>query len=559
MDEKASHVTERTSRLWFMYMKMIAIVRKFITSERTSNWHLHLEAMNDMLPYLAAAGHSLYTKSIHIYLQKMSDMHATNPSVHKHFMNGLHAVRRSDRYWAGLSPDLVIEQVLMRSLKTTGGLTRGSGMTETQRIVWALSRPVCGEVNNAMQRLTSVGYTTSEQHKDLSMARKKRDANDVNKLLTFIEDKSPFGNAETLRNIVNGVIATDNVNVDRAEDIGSKILGDMEGKQVLKYTFKKKDQAVAMDSKSKISIDGEDVSIDPLLLFQRLVMVSTQKESIQDAFGYELCGYPPALFEKRNELLKANKPALANALWDLAGDPSDEQTHMEIATFQFVLDGGALLHKIPWETGKTYNAICQNYVAHVKRYGNPVIVFDGYQSGPTPKDGTHRRRIGTKQAQGVQFHENMPLQMKKDEFLSNKENKQRFINLLGKHLEMAGCDVHHAKGDADLLIVKTALVVAKKGWTILVGSDTDLLVLLIHYTTKKHKNIYFQPQAKAGSPIRYLDIKKLQKTLGEKVCRNILFLHAVLGCDTTSRLFVWSWKSCSSFIGKEQPIFCQGS
>jgi hypothetical protein len=42
MDEKASHVTERTGRLWFMYMKMIAIVRKFITSERKSNWHLHL-------------------------------------------------------------------------------------------------------------------------------------------------------------------------------------------------------------------------------------------------------------------------------------------------------------------------------------------------------------------------------------------------------------------------------------------------------------------------------------------------------------------------------------
>ena len=32
-------------------------------------------------------------------------------------------VRRSDRLWAGLSTDLVIEQVLMRSMKTSGGLT----------------------------------------------------------------------------------------------------------------------------------------------------------------------------------------------------------------------------------------------------------------------------------------------------------------------------------------------------------------------------------------------------------------------------------------------------
>ena len=35
---------------------------------------------------------------------------------------------RSDRYWAGFSTDLVIEQVLMRSIKTTGGLTRGRGI-----------------------------------------------------------------------------------------------------------------------------------------------------------------------------------------------------------------------------------------------------------------------------------------------------------------------------------------------------------------------------------------------------------------------------------------------
>ena len=36
----------------------------------------------------------------------------------------------SDRFWAGLSPDIIIEQVLMRGIKTHGGLTRGKGMTE---------------------------------------------------------------------------------------------------------------------------------------------------------------------------------------------------------------------------------------------------------------------------------------------------------------------------------------------------------------------------------------------------------------------------------------------
>jgi hypothetical protein len=44
-------------------------------------------------------------------------------------MDGYPVVRMSDRFWAGLSTDLVIEQMLIRNLKTDIGLTRGLGMT----------------------------------------------------------------------------------------------------------------------------------------------------------------------------------------------------------------------------------------------------------------------------------------------------------------------------------------------------------------------------------------------------------------------------------------------
>ena len=77
---------------------------------------------SDDASVFAAAGHNYYTKSAYIYLQIMKDLPQTHPIVHEHF---LHVVRRSNRYWAGLSTDLIIEQVLMRSLKTSGGLTRG--------------------------------------------------------------------------------------------------------------------------------------------------------------------------------------------------------------------------------------------------------------------------------------------------------------------------------------------------------------------------------------------------------------------------------------------------
>lgn len=99
----------RTARLWLQYMEMCHIVRLFIAAERTGNWALHLETSAAMLPYLAASGHNSYTKSLHLYIQTMKRLPEEHPAVYDQFCKGLHVVRRSDRFWAGLSTDLLIE------------------------------------------------------------------------------------------------------------------------------------------------------------------------------------------------------------------------------------------------------------------------------------------------------------------------------------------------------------------------------------------------------------------------------------------------------------------
>ena len=143
LNNKKESMHMRTAQLWLQYMDMIDILRNFIKAERTGNWRLHLQCVQDMLPYFATSGHRLYAKSAYVYLQMMTALPETHPDVHKKFEEGFHVVRRSNRYWAGLSTDLIIEQVLMRSVKTHGGLTRGKGFTETQRLVWVLSDKRC--------------------------------------------------------------------------------------------------------------------------------------------------------------------------------------------------------------------------------------------------------------------------------------------------------------------------------------------------------------------------------------------------------------------------------
>ena len=153
-----------TASLWLEYSNIIDIIKKLITADRIGDWDLHLEGIKEALPVFAAAGHSNYIKSAYLYLQNMSNLKSTNERVYNYFKNGHFIVRRSNRYWAGLPCDLIIEQVLMRSLKTTGGLTRGSGMSDITRAVWLLSNPIISTYSLTMEETVQVIYTGSEQH-----------------------------------------------------------------------------------------------------------------------------------------------------------------------------------------------------------------------------------------------------------------------------------------------------------------------------------------------------------------------------------------------------------
>ena len=358
----------------------------------------------------------------------------------------------------------------MRSLKTSGGLTRGRGLTETQRLIWILSTPSCAEINSAMQNFTGVTFTTSEQHKETSHARMTKDHSDIQELLQYPVQRNPFSTdgPKSLRNIATGVTAHPTVNCDNAKHVGQQILQSMVGKKVVDYTFKKKNQAVTMDTKSSVMISDEEVTIDPLLLFQRLVTAGTRLDELPNAFRYELCSYPPALFESKDVMRSGNKASSADSLCSTtledAAKPSDQ--------VQYVLDGGALLHKLPWTKGTSWDEILRMYTQYVTRkYGKAIIVFDGYSDLPSTKDCVHKHRSKGCIGAAVHFDETMNLQTKKDEFLSNVQNKQRFINCLGNRLERTGCDVHHARGDADVLVVETAVVCAEQRQTVVVADD----------------------------------------------------------------------------------------
>ena len=136
----------------------------------------------------------------------------------------------------------------------------------------------------------------------------------------------------------------------------------------------------------------------------------------------------------------------------------------------------------------------QTYADYVnKRFPGSVIVFDGYEEVST-KDTTHRRRSKGKKGKKISFNVEMSLCVTKDVFLTDTTNKQRFIALLGDELSKNNCIVYYAKLDADFLIVQKAVETAEYSNTVVLGDDTDLLVLLIYHTKLNHREIFFIPE-----------------------------------------------------------------
>ena len=98
-------------------------------------------------------------------------------------------------------------------------------MSEVQRLVWLMSRPVCLEVNNAIQDLTSVTYATSDQHKEITQSRQERDMKDSQEIISYLHVHNPFDlDDTTLRNIATGLTAGEKINADDAQAVGNKII-----------------------------------------------------------------------------------------------------------------------------------------------------------------------------------------------------------------------------------------------------------------------------------------------------------------------------------------------
>ena len=522
-----------TNKLWLVYLDMVDILHMNLTAERTGNWELYLHSCRCMLPYFAATGHNNYTKSLYWFLQEMQEL---KPTVLQQFKDGFFVVRRTNQYWSAVSPDLCIEQTLMASLKGSSGLTRGRSLTEVSRLVWVLSRSGVLAIDSKLRSMTNVRFRSSDQHIEIKTARSsrvKKYTDDVKVVEDFCKSRhllmadSLTNTDKRLKNVANGLIAPNSVNVISVKEYGEKIIAKMSGKSPLTFSFQRKDQAKQIPMSSAVGERSPGFTIDSELLFQRLICVHSDDP---DVFKYELAHYPMSLFTDNGFMQESNKSTLAKFILEKYTIP-DVIPNFKNGLWIIVLDGGLLLHKVPWTVGSKFVDIIRSYIQTVDRYGgkNVVVIFDGYLNSNT-KDHCHKRRNPI-QSMEMLCALDTALDCRKDLFLSNSKNKQAFVNLLAEKLVDAGYKTFCHENDADTLVVQKTFDFLSDSNVLVIADDTDILMLLLSYMTDQLTHRVYLQREKSGDVI---NIFNLWLSIPEAKIKSLLLCHALTGCDTTS-------------------------
>jgi len=225
-----------------------------------------------------------------------------------------------------------------------------------------------------------------------------------------------------------------------------------------------------------------------------------------------------------------------------------------------VVDGGWLLHYIRWKYN-TYQEVLEQYSSYLKhQFSQCIVVFDGYPEFST-KDHEHQRRKSDRLPSAtIEVNPSRRRYKDQEAFFANIPNKVGFIAMLTDHLKTNGHVVKQAQADADKLIASTALDYAKNQQTVeVIANDTDILVLLLHHWKDDMANIYVHKviggtKRKLVGPSTIYSIKDMSSKVDPIIRKNILFIHAWSGCDTTSSTFGHSKTNLMKAIAKDRSI-----
>ncbi|GBM47465.1 hypothetical protein AVEN_153682-1 [Araneus ventricosus] len=262
-----------------------------------------------------------------------------DPSVFRRFIQRFFNVRCFAKFRCGTSTDMIIEQSLMKSMQTDGGISRGRSTQESVISKWVYSVHAMNTVCEGLEDLANVKVDTTDKHVDASDSLVKRGTEDIKKLLEWFLLHDPFPVFEKIISIASGVFGDEKISSRNAREVGITSMTRTFGQTFNNIKLKYVDKVLPfLTISSAIKVHDEKVPIDPVLLFQRMSITKSFEDELQTFFKYELALYPLSLFDATG-MCKTQKSTIYDCF---------QRTNVEVdnTNTTYIIDGGYLLHRV---------------------------------------------------------------------------------------------------------------------------------------------------------------------------------------------------------------------
>ena len=275
---------------------------------------------------------------------------------------------------------------------------------------------------------------------------------------------------------------------------------------------------------------GESV-FDSESIFLRILMVGQQRHiHLAPIFSYQLCAVPPTLADEFGCLRRGNKAALMNRLGIKLSWPRSPDI--------VIVDGQQLLYHVTWPCGGDPSIMVASMKARLASLpGECVLVFDRYDH-VSPKDPARMRRAGVG-SMNYNLAINSPLPSR-DAIMKNKHNKRQLSQVLSTFDMGAAVTIDtqdtgafgHEEADGTIISYVMQAVGEGKNVVRVFCDDTDVFVLLVFWMWRNQlvDTCQMQIERRDGT---VPDTNQTCIKLGFK-CLQLLGMHALTGCDTTS-------------------------
>ena len=600
-----------TFLFWETYINDLSqLLMDYIAAKRDGIRDLELETFAEMIPYDFVCGHTNYARWGTLNVTEGYLLKQSKPEFHEVISKEQSAVYRTNKPFSGVWHDMALEQSLNRECGKFKQLYTNEGALQK----YYLTAHRKAEVTKNVKLLSGFLESSSEELKEASAERIKKDESAIQKIIAVVEERmtNPFefdtsateDERQPLINIATSGVASEEIQNDlcKAREMGQKRLQEFVEerlqnnrtdfmapipKQTIK-TFSTLNKPMKIKTHGKV----ESVNIDRQIFSKLTIIAQSREVDIKTLLNYELTPVPLALFNLDGTMRKTTKSMTMS--W-IEGQHAVKQLPENEHPTLLVIDLMMLLRIICTDKSdcKTFGDISSNVLSAISgmNYKYTALVGHNYQSSESIKSAERTRR-GVVQMQEIRNpRKETPLPRQKLKFLSNPANKLNLADYVCRDLEIElqkqlpdnmtvflgggfkdpkravkveknvsarveALESDHEEADSRMFVhidhaVKELSVKSVVLWSL----DSDVAAICPRMVHLLDIKLFFKTGLKEQK--RIIPMHDIASELGERMPLALPVIHALSGCDSTSSFFNKGKKTWFATLEK-YPLVLEG-